>query len=56
LPYSFPAACLPSVQRNWSLGFGLESDLEFEVAILAASAAFAFNFFLINGLSHNSFS
>jgi hypothetical protein len=38
------------------LGLGLESDLEFEVAILAAGAAFAFNFFLINGLSHNSFS
>jgi hypothetical protein len=38
------------------LGFGLESDLEFEVATLAAIAAFAFNFFLINRLSQNSFS
>ena len=38
------------------LGFGLESDLEFEIATVVAIAAFAFNFFLINRLSQNSFS
>ena len=38
------------------LGLGLESDLEFEVATLAAIAAFVFNFYVINRLSQNSFS